>query len=312
MKHDRALAYGAFAVICVVWGTTYLAIRIAVETVPPLLLTAARYLVAGIIMCVVARIRGERIPREGRVLGELAIVGSLLVGVGNFAVVWAEQWVPSGMAALLVATAPFWVVVLELSRADGERVDLRRGIGMLIGFAGVAMLVTPGGAGRAFDRHFVIGAIVIQIGCVGWQYGTMRGKYNLKNVPTVISSAMQMLIGGALMFICGVAAGELPRFHVTPRTFAALAYLSIFGSVLAYTAYNVAMKGLRTTTMSLYSYVNPVVAVILGYVILHEQLTWVSITAMAIILAGMALVQISRRTSTAAVSERRRRAAAGA
>jgi len=312
MKHDRALAYGAFAVICVVWGTTYLAIRVAVETVPPLLLTAARYFVAGAIMYVVARIRGERIPRDRRVLGELAIVGSLLVGVGNFAVVWAEQWVPSGMAALLVATAPFWVVVLEFFRTEGERVDLRRGIGMLIGFAGVALLVTPGGAGRAFDRHFVIGAIVIQIGCVGWQYGTMRGKYNLKNVPTVISSAMQMLIGGALMFVCGVAAGELPRFHVTPRTFAALAYLSIFGSVIAFTAYNVAMKGLRMTTMSLYSYVNPVVAVILGFLILHEQLTWISITAMAIILAGMALVQISRRSSTAAVAERRRRAPARA
>ena len=312
MAATKFRAYIAWILICIVWGTTYLAIRIAVETIPPLLLTAARYVAAGTIMFVVARVRGERIPRDGRTLRELALVGLLLVGIGNFAVVWAEQWVPSGMAALLVATAPFWVVFLELFRADGERVDLRRGIGMMIGFAGVAMLVTPGGAGRAFDRHFVIGALVIQLGCVGWQYGTMRGKYNLQHVPTVISSAMQMLIGGVAMLIAGVVAGEVPRFHVTPRTLTALVYLSLFGSVLAYTAYNVAMKSLRTTTMSLYSYVNPVVAVILGWLILREQLTWVSITAMAVILAGMALVQISRRTSTATVAERRRRAPARA
>jgi len=309
MKGDRAVAFGAFAVICIVWGTTYLAIRVAVSTIPPLLLTSVRYLVAGTIMFAVARLRGERVPRDRRTLGELAIVGALLVGVGNLAVVWAEQWVPSGMAALLVATAPFWVVVLELFRSDGERVDLRRGIGMLIGFAGVAMLVTPGGAGAAFDHHFVAGAIVIQLGCVGWQYGTMRGKYNLKHVPTFISSAMQMLIGGVLVGICGLAAGELPRFHVTPKTFAALAYLSLFGSVLAYTAYNVAMKSLRTTTMSLYSYVNPVVAVILGWVILHEQLTWISITAMGVILAGMALVQMSRRADARRITLAERRVA---
>jgi len=309
MKGDRAVAFGAFAVICIVWGTTYLAIRVAVSTIPPLLLTSVRYLVAGTIMFAVARLRGEHVPRDRRTLGELAIVGALLVGVGNLAVVWAEQWVPSGMAALLVATAPFWVVVLELFRSDGERVDLRRGIGMLIGFAGVAMLVTPGGAGAAFDHHFVAGAIVIQLGCVGWQYGTMRGKYNLKHVPTFISSAMQMLIGGVLVGICGLAAGELPRFHVTPKTFAALAYLSLFGSVLAYTAYNVAMKSLRTTTMSLYSYVNPVVAVILGWVILHEQLTWISITAMGVILAGMALVQMSRRADARRITLAERRVA---
>lgn len=302
MNRERTYGYAAFGVICIVWGTTYLAIRVAVSTIPPLLLTSARYVAAGVIIFAVACFRGERIPRDGRTLRELAIVGSLLVGVGNLAVVWAEQWVPSGIAALLVATAPFWVVVLELFRADGERVDLRRGIGMLIGFAGVAMLVTPGGAGGAFDRQFVLGALVIQLGCVGWQYGTLRGKYNLKHVPTVMSSALQMLIGGVVVGVCGVAAGELPRFHVTPRTFAALAYLSLFGSVLAYTAYNVAMKSLRTTTMSLYSYVNPVVAVILGWLILHEQLTWVSIMAMIVILAGMALVQVSRRADAKRVT----------
>jgi len=295
VKRDRTIGYIAFATVCVVWGTTYLAIRIAVSTIPPLILTSARYLVAGVIILAIALARGERVPRDRRTLGELALVGTLMVGVGNLAVVWAEQWVPSGIAALLVATAPFCVVLLELFRAEGERVDFRRGFGMLIGFAGVAMLVTPGGAGKAYDSHFIAGALVIQLGCVGWQYGTMRGKYNLAHLPTMMSSAMQMLAGGAIVGVAAIVSGELPRFHATPRTLAALAYLSLFGSVVAYTAYNIAVKRLRMTTLSLYSYANPVVAVVLGWLILDERLTWVSMLAMAVILSGMALVQFSRR-----------------
>ena len=281
----------AFATVCIVWGTTYLFIRIAVETIPPLLLTAARYLGAGVILLAIAAARGDRIPRDRRLLREIAVVGVLLVGVGNLSVVWAEQWVPSGIAALLVATAPFWATLFEALRSGGERVQRLRLAGMLLGFTGVALLVTPGGAGGAFDRRFVLGAIAIQIGCVGWQYGTSRGKYNLAAVPPLMSSALQALAGGAIVGAAGLALGELPRFHVTTRTLVALLYLMIFGSVIAFTAYIVAMRTLRVTTLSLYSYVNPVVAVILGWIVLNERLTWVSITAMAIILAGVALVR---------------------
>jgi drug/metabolite transporter (DMT)-like permease len=291
VNRERTWAYIAFATVCLVWGTTYLFIRIAIETIPPLLLTSSRYLTAGTVLLAVAAIRGERIPRDRRTLLELALVGTLMVGLGNLAVVWAEQWVPSGIAALLVATAPFWAALTEALRAHGERVDARRIGGMLLGFAGVALLVTPGGTGGAFDRHLVIGAIVIQIGCVGWQFGTSRGKYNLAHVPPVASSALQALIGGAIVGVVGASIGELPRFHVTPRTFGALMYLAIFGSVITYTAYFVALRNIRMTTMSLYAYVNPVVAVILGWLVLNERLTWVSITAMAVILAGVALVQ---------------------
>jgi drug/metabolite transporter (DMT)-like permease len=165
---------------------------------------------------------------------------------------------------------------------------------MLIGFAGVALLVTPGGAGAAFDSRFVIGALAIQFGCIAWQYGTIRGKYSLMSIPPLMSSALQMLSGGLVTLLVGLAMGELPRFHSTPRTFAALAYLALFGSVLAYTAYVYVARHLRTTTLSLYAYVNPVVAVILGWLVLHEQLTWVSITAMVIILGGVAMVQSGR------------------
>lgn len=294
MKHERALAYVAFAIICIVWGTTYLAIRIALETIPPLLLTGTRFVIAGVIMLGVAKLRGETLPRDGRTLAHLALVGFLLVAVGNLAVVWAEQWVPSGLAALLVATAPFWMAIIEAFRRGGERVDFRSGLGMLIGFAGVAMLVTPGGSGGAWSVSFLIGALAIQIGGMCWQLGSAHGKYNLPHVPLLASAALQMLFGGIIVTIVGFAAGEAPRYTLTPRTFAALAYLTIFGSIIAYSAYIYALAHLRTTHTALYAYVNPVVAVFLGWLILNEPLTWLSIVAMVVILAGVALVQTSR------------------
>ena len=307
MKRDRVLAYGAFVVVCIVWGTTYLAIRVAVRTIPPMLLTGARFIVAGLLLFAIARLSGEAVPRARNILVELVIVGLLMVGIGNFAVVWAEQWVPSGMAALLVATAPFWAVLMERLRKDGERIEARRVVGMLIGFVGVALLVAPGGTGRAFDRHLIIGAIALQFASMAWQYGTVRGKYNLQDVPPLMSSSFQMLAGGTAMAIAGLSTGELRRLTFSAQGLAALAYLTIFGSVLAYTAYVYAVKKIRVTTLSLYAYINPLVAVILGWLILNEQLTSMSIVAMLIILAGVALVQTpGRRIEHARVSPSRR------
>ncbi|HET8798814.1 MAG TPA: EamA family transporter [Thermoanaerobaculia bacterium] len=312
MKHEKTVAYTAFAIVCVVWGTTYLAIRIALETIPPLLLTSIRFVIAGVLMLGVARLRGEKIPRDGATLGNLALCGFLMVGVGNLAVVWAEQWVPSGLAALLVATSPFWMAVIEAFRTGGERTNLRSGIGMLIGFAGVAMLVTPGGSGTPWNLYFILGALAIQVGAVAWQLGSARGKYNLRHVPLVTSAALQMLAGGVIVGILGVAIGEPAQFAVNPRTFAALAYLTLFGSVIAYSAYIFALAHMSTTHTSLYAYVNPVVAVFLGWLILSEPLTPFSIVAMIVILAGVALVQTSgwkrERASSAPVASVKRAA----
>ena len=311
MKHEKALAYLAFATICIVWGTTYLFIRIALETIPPLLLTAARFVVAGVIMLLVSRLRGETLPRDGRTLANLAIAGILMVSVGNLSVVWAEQWVPSGLAALLVATAPFWMTIIERFRRDGERLDPRGLVGMVIGFAGVAMLVTPAGSGGAWSLQFLLGALAIQVGGFCWQYGSAHVKYKLHGVPLLASSALQMLFGGVVVGVIGFAAGEAPRFVLTPRTFGALAYLTIVGSLIAYSAYVYALNHMRTTHTSLYAYVNPVVAVFLGWLILNEPLTWLSIVAMVVILAGVALVQTSgwKRASVTAQATEAKKAA---
>lgn len=302
MKREQTIAYAAFAIVCVVWGTTYLAIRIALDTVPPLLLTGSRFTIAGLIMLLVSRLRGEVIPRDLRTLAHLTFIGFLLVAVGNLAVVWAEQWVPSGLAALLVATAPFWMAIIEAFRKGGERLGTQGIVGMLIGFAGVAMLVTPGGgAGATWSSAFLLGALAIQVGGFGWQYGSAHSKYKMKGVPLLASAALQMLSGGIIVTIAGFAIGEAPRFALTPKTFAAMAYLTLFGSVLAYSAYVYALAHMRTTLTSLYAYVNPVVAVFLGWLILNEPLTWMSVVAMVIILAGVALVQTAGSAKPAVV-----------
>jgi drug/metabolite transporter (DMT)-like permease len=293
VKHDRALAYVAFAIVCIVWGTTYLGIRIAIETIPPLLMTGIRYTAAGTILLVVALARGERIPRDRSTLGNLALIGVLMAGIGNLSVVIAEQWVPSGMAALFVATAPFWANVLEWMRGNAQRIDRRTIVGIIVGFVGVAMLVMPGAAGGRFDYHFLLGALCIQVGSIGWQYGTLRSKYFVKSTPLFTASAIEMLIGGFVLDIAGVAIGEAPRLSFTPKTFAALAYLAIFGSVIAFSAYIYAVAHISTTKMALYSYVNPAVAVFLGWLVMGERLTPVSVTAMIVILFGVALVQSS-------------------
>jgi len=289
-KRERVLAWIAFAIVCIVWGTTYLAIRVAVRSIPPFMLTAMRFTVAGSILFAIALFRGEKIPRGRRVVLELIFVSLLMVGIGNLSVVWAEQWVPSGIAALLVATAPFWAALMERARRGGDRIGVRRGVGMLIGFVGVAMLVTHGSTG-AFDINFILGALAIQLGSIAWQYGTLRGKFNLPQVSPWMSSAFQMIIGGLVVGAVGLSIGEGHRLTWTRDGILGLAYLTTFGSLLAYTAYVYAMKKLPMTNMSMYAYINPLVAVVLGWLILHEHLTWVSIVAMCIILAGVALVQ---------------------
>lgn len=312
MKHEKAWAWAAFAVVCVVWGTTYLFIAIALDTIPPLLLTGSRFTVAGLIMLGISRLRGDAIPTDMRTLANLALIGFLMVGVGNLAVVWAEQWVPSGLAALFVATAPFWMAIVEAFRSGGERVDLRSGLGMLVGFAGVAMLVTPGGSGGKVSGLFLLGALAIQVGSFCWQLGSAHGKYNVRHVPLMASAALQMLFGGVIVGIVGLAIGEGPRFALTPRTFWAMVYLTVFGSILAYSAYVFALAHMRTTHSSLYAYVNPVVAVFLGWLILDEPLTWVSVVAMIVILGGVAMVQSTgwnRKSAPAAAAEPIKKAA---
>lgn len=301
MKHERALAYVAFAIVCLVWGTTYLAIAVGIETLPTFLFSGSRFTAAGAILLVICALRGEKIPAELAHWRSAALVGFMLVGVGNIAVVWAEHHVASGFAALLVAIAPFWMALMERLRGTTDRLTPRKKIGMLIGFLGVAILVAPALDPRGIDMKFLAGVIVLQIGSICWNYGSIRSKYHPIPASPLVTAAMQMITGGVVVLAIGFALGEASSFYFTTRTLIAYLYLLIFGSIIAYGAYVYALSKLPTSTVSLYAYVNPAVAVLLGWLILGEQLGWSSLVAMIVIFAGVALVQTNPRVKPAAV-----------
>jgi drug/metabolite transporter (DMT)-like permease len=289
-----------------VWGTTYLAIRIALESIPPLLMAGIRYTTAGTLLAAILRARGERLPGV-RAWPSLFVLGVLLLGLGNGGVVWAEQTVPSGLTAVLVATSPFWITGIDIARG-GEPLTRRRWLGLLIGFVGIVALVWndlyPGvhspHAGdpvlQASDRRaFLVGVIASQIACIGWAIGSLyarqRGHSEAREENVLATAAFEMLFGGVALFGAAAVHHEYASLAFSARSTAALAYLIVFGAVVGFTAYAYALKHLPVATVSLYAYINPVIAVFLGVVILNEPFGVRDIVAATVVFWGVALVR---------------------
>jgi drug/metabolite transporter (DMT)-like permease len=287
--HGQGRAYAAWVAVCVLWGTTYLAIRIGLETIPPLLMAGIRWIVAGTILLVLLRARGERVP-PFRTWGTLLILGLLLPGVGNGGVVWAEQTVSSGVTAVLVATLPFWMAGLEWLRPAGERLTWRRVAGLLVGFAGIVALVWSD-VEVAHGPSVLTGVVAAQLACVGWAVGSMYSRHHAANQNVLMTAAFEMLFGGVILLGAGALHHEWPRLAFTPRTAGALGYLIVAGSIGGYTAYAYALKHLPVSVVSLYAYANPVIAVVLGTVVLGEPFTRQMGAAAAVVMTGMWLVQ---------------------
>jgi drug/metabolite transporter (DMT)-like permease len=287
-------AWAAWIVVCLVWGTTYLAIRIALETLPPFLMAAFRWTVAGAIILVVMKIRGDRLPSASQWPG-LAVLGVLLMGFGNGGVVWAEQTIPSGLAAVLVAVIPFWMVGVEKLMGDAPPLNLRRSIGLAIGFIGIVLLVWPdiqfGG-----DRGFLGGVLATQLACLGWAIGSSYSRRRGADENVLAAAALQMMLGGLCMFVVVAIRGEWSSLAFSTRSVSALIYLILFGSIAGFLAYAYALKHLPVATVSLYAYVNPVIAVLLGTAVLEEPLSPRLALSGGIVLAGMALVRQSPKT----------------
>ena len=287
-------AYAAWISVCVVWGTTYLAIRIALEGIPPALVAGLRFTVAGAVLALVLHLRGERLPSRNQ-WPALALLGALMLAVGNGLVVWAEQWVPSGIAAVVIASTPFWMAATEAVIPGGERFSSRTISGMIIGFAGILLLVWPDlTAGGEFGRQFAFGMIALQLAEIGWALGTSYAKRQARHENALAGSALQMLFGGLLMLIVATIAGEWDDLAITPRSLAAELYLIVFGSWAGYSAYIYALKHLPVSTVSLYAYVNPLIAVALGSLLLDEPLDARIGVASALVLAGIAVVRSKR------------------
>lgn len=305
-SRERFGAYGAWAAVCFFWGTTYLAISVGLESFQPMLFAGLRFLVAGgLLFFVMSRQRNARLP-VGREWLDLGVVGLALLGVGNGAVVWAEQWVPSGMAALLVATSPFWAAALERLQKDGEQVGVRGLIGMAVGFGGLALLVGPQLFGANLNGKYLLGVIVIQVGCFFWQAGSVYAKRRPTGVAPMMGSAIQMLWAGVILTLVGTLAGEWGGMRFSARSMGALMYLIVFGSIVAYSAYMYAIQKLPISLVSTYSYFNPLVALVLGWLVLSEPLGWREGVLGLVILLGVALVQTSPKEITNFVARLRR------
>ena len=299
----RGRVIAAFIAVYLIWGSTYLGIRFAIETIPPFLLSAVRFTLAGSILLTIAKVRGapNATPPQFRTA---AIVGSLLM-LGNALVGVAEQRIPSGVAALLVAMSPLFMVLLEWIRPGGKRPTLLVAIGLLVGLGGVGALVGPGsiGGGGAID---LVGAGTILLGSLAWSSGSIYSRHAPRPSSALMMTAIQMLVGGVFVGLIGVVRGELTTFHlaaVSVRSILAWAYLLVFGSLIAFTAYVYILRVSTPARVATYAYVNPVVAVILGWLIAGEGISMRMVVSAAIIITGVALITVAEGRSPQARPE---------
>ena len=284
--------------MCLCCSTTFLAIRIGVQVLPPLgMISGTRYIVAGLILAAIVMSRGVPMPSRDSWPGH-ALLGFLMLGVGNGALVTAEQWVPSGMSAVMAAATPFWMIGVEALLPSGERIRRLQFGGLLLGFCGLVLLATahsdPTGAP---PPRFLQGAFLIQLSCCGWALGSAYSKRHARHENAFAAAAMQMVFGGIMLLAAGMLFGEFRTFHLTARGLGAWAYLIVFGALVGYASYNYALKYLPVATVSLYAYVTPVLAVVLGAVVMREPFTPRMALAIAIIFTGMVVVRQNAGTS---------------
>ena len=290
----------AFAAVYLIWGSTYLAIRYAVETMPPLTMAAVRFLIAGSVLYAFVRLRG--VPSPARVhWRSAAIIGTLLLLGGNGGVCIAQQTVPSSVAAVLIVSVPFWMVLVEWLRPGGTRPTVSVATGVLVGIAGVVLLFWNDqlAEGQMFDRR---GAFILICGSLCWSVGSVWSRsIGLPSSP-LMATAMEMLCGGAALLVAGLAMGETERITfatISTRSVLSLMYLIVFGSLIAFSSYVWLLKVSTPARVATYAFVNPVVAVFLGVTLGGEPFGLKTLIASAIILTGVILITLKPRRALA-------------
>ncbi|HEX4575019.1 MAG TPA: EamA family transporter [Gemmatimonadales bacterium] len=290
----RGRALVAYLVVCVFWGSTYLAIRMGVEVLPPFLFAGIRFFIAGAVLLAVALALGDRLPRRVADWRTQAIVGILLLAGGNAFVVWAEQYTASGVASIFVVTVALWMAFLDAIIPGGSGdLNWRVVVGLLIGFLGTALLV--GASPAAIVHADLRGPIALTAASASWSLGSVYGKRHHTETSPYVGAALQMLTGGLAVGVLGSVLGEWSRWHLSGRGVGAIAYLVVFGSILGYSAYTYALRHASPTIVGTYAYVNPVIAVLLGWLILREPVNTRTFGAMALILGAVVWIQFSHK-----------------
>ena len=279
--------------MCVLWGTTYLAIRIGIATWQPFLFGGLRFAAAGTIVILALRVQGIRVPHDARVLRDALITGVLLLVGGNAAVILAERYVPSGITAVIVSTMPIWTVVINALSPRGHRLGLVKWIGLIAGLGGVVLLVWPELVGSLpANREFLWSVVMLQLGSISWAAGSVYVVRRRATLPPLLAAGLQMLAGGIVLTLIGTVLGEWSRLHPDRHGWEAFLYLLVFGSLLGYVAFVYALQHLPVATVSLYGYVNPIVAVIVGALLLDERFGLREAAATAVVLGAVALARI--------------------
>ena len=292
-RASRAGIILAFAAVYILWGSTYLGIRYAIETLPGFLMAGTRFFIAGAILFTWAKLHGA--PAGSLAQWRRAfVIGALLLLCGNGGVTWAEKYIASGLAALLVATEPLWVVLVNWT-ATRRRPNWRVFLGVLIGLIGVAMLVGGGGLsnGQEVSALSLAGAGVVLLAGLAWAGGSVYAAYRPIGASTSMAAGMQMMAGGSLLLLLSLVTGDYKGFNLAAASWVSLgafAYLLVFGSLVGFTAYSWLLRHVTTARAATYAYVNPVVAVFLGWFFASEPLTWRMLVAAAVIVGSVVLI----------------------
>jgi drug/metabolite transporter (DMT)-like permease len=299
VPHSLAI-WAALIAVYIVWGSTYLAIRFAVESLPPFSMAGVRFVLAGAALYAWRRARGDAAP-PGREWRAAAIIGVLLLVGGNGGVVWAEQRVASGVVALLAATVPLWMVLIDTVRPGGRRPGWRVVVGVALGFPGAAVLIQPTSSSSSSVGHAgdvdLVGAAVVMVGMFLWSIGSLYGRSAPLPSSPLLATGMEMLAGGTGLLLLGGLAGEWGRVNpaaFSARSLWAWAYLIVCGSWVGFTAYTWLLRAAPTPLVSTYAYVNPLVAILLGHLLAGESLTARVLIAAAVIVGSVAWITAIR------------------
>lgn len=297
---SRGLVIAAFAAVYVIWGSTYLGIRIAITSIPPLLMAGSRFLLAGIILYTIMRMSGVAKPARKHWIGA-TVIGALLLLGGNGGVSWAQQTVPSGITALIIAAVPLWIMLVDWLRPRGTRPTFLVLLGLCIGFAGVLMIVSSRNqlGARIVDP---VGGIVLLLATLSWAFGSVYSRHASKPDSALLAISMQMIAGGVSQLLTGFALGEAQQFHpaaITSASAWSFVYLTLIGSLVGFTAYVWLLQVSTPAKVSTYAYVNPIIAVLLGYLVLSEPFPKSVAMSGALVLAAVVLITHKRPVTSA-------------
>jgi len=295
----QILVIGAFAAIYLIWGSTYLAIYVAIKTIPPFLMVGTRFLIAGALLLGWCRWRGQKMP-EYKSLRHISLSGILMLFGGTGAVVWVEQHIPTHMAAIIVATVPLWFVLLDKYQWKYHLSSRRIILGLLIGFAGVILLFADTTIfSFSGDRMKIISFFVLLVGTILWATGSLYSKYKDVQGSPAIKAAIQMLAAGVVTIIVALISGEHHRVDwdgISLDSVLAMLYLIFAGSLIGYMSYIWLLSIRKPSLVGTYAYVNPVVALLLGWLVASESINPQKVIALVVIICGVILVNIGKRT----------------